>query len=67
MSDSDSRLVDLEVIVMHLQHDYEQLNGELIQQQNTIQSQQQQIKRLETLIHQFMEQGGAFPDETENS
>ncbi len=52
----ESRLIELEVLLMHLQHDYEQLNSEVLKQQKTISEQQQRISHLENLVRGLLEQ-----------
>ncbi len=44
------RIVDAEIALTHLQHDYETLNDVVLQQQKTIQQLSVQIQRLETKI-----------------
>jgi uncharacterized coiled-coil protein SlyX len=44
------RIVDAEVALTHLQHDYETLNEVVLQQQKTIEQLSLQVKRLQTKV-----------------
>ena len=52
----ESRWIELEVLLMHLQHDYEQLNSEVLKQQKIIDQQQQRMTALENLVHRLLAQ-----------
>lgn len=47
---TEQRLVDLELIVTHLQHDMEQLNGALIDQQKQLEALRRLFDRLSVRI-----------------
>ena len=44
------RIVDAEIALTHLQHDYEALNEVVLQQQKTIEQLERKIQRLETKV-----------------
>lgn len=46
----DERIVDAEMALTHLQHDYEALNEVVLAQQKTIEQLEIKIKRLETKV-----------------
>lgn len=53
MSNSlEERIIKLETIVMHLQHDIEQLNAATLAQQKEIKSLKQYIERLQSRLDQ---------------
>ena len=50
---SDRRLIELELLVTHLQHDLEQMSSVLVGQQSQIETLKQEINRLEEQIGQL--------------
>jgi uncharacterized coiled-coil protein SlyX len=51
----ESRLMELEIQLMHLQHEFDHLNAECLRQQNIIEQQQKRMESLEQHIREQAE------------
>lgn len=51
----ESRLIEVEMQLMHLQHEYDQLNAECLRQRTLIENQGKRLERLEKLLHQLLD------------
>ena len=58
----ESPLIEIEIQLMHLQHDYEQLNAECCRQQRLIDQQERRIESLENQLR-TLSAGGEFSPE----
>lgn len=57
----ESRLIEVEMQLMHLQHQYDQLNAEFLRQQLDYEDQKKRVERMEDLLHQLLDRRDSLP------
>lgn len=62
----ESRLIEVEFQLMHLQRDFDHLNAECQRQQHLIQQQQRRMESLEQLLRERIERRDSTPSDREN-